>query len=123
MLSSLLADRGYSLRRVTSDHATRCGPRHANRGSLIASHSTNGAIAARIAQPEPFSVRPSRGGRANVLPLSRVRPFTRGCATPRVAPNEPRNWRASKRPHVGSCGELARPRHVHSEFAGGCETL
>src|SRR5207244_12079610 len=44
----------------------------------------------------------------NVLPLSRVRPFARGCATQRVAPNEPRKRRASERPHVGSCGELAR---------------
>jgi hypothetical protein len=46
-------------------------------------------------------------GRANVLPLSRVRPFARGCATPRVALFEPRKRRANERPHVGSCGELA----------------
>src|SRR5437667_2472179 len=44
--------------------------------------------------------------RANVLPLSRVRPFARGCATQRVAPSEPRKRRASERPHVGSCEEL-----------------
>ena len=44
----------------------------------------------------------------NVLCLSRVRPFARGCATPRVALFEPRKRRAKRRPHVGSCGELAR---------------
>src|SRR5438132_7277194 len=44
--------------------------------------------------------------RANVLSLSRVRPFARGCATQRVAPSEARKRRASERPHVGSCGEL-----------------
>ena len=57
----------------------------------------------------PYRKRCAPDGR----PLSRVRPFARGCATRSVARREARKRRASERPHVGCCGELCRPCHVH----------
>src|SRR5437867_441714 len=43
----------------------------------------------------------------NVLSLSRARPSRSGSATRSVAPNEARKRRASERPRVGCCEELA----------------
>ena len=45
--------------------------------------------------------------RANVLSLSRTRPSPSGSATRSVAQNEARKRRASERPRVGCCEELA----------------
>ena len=41
--------------------------------------------------------------------LTRARPLRAGSATQSVALYEPRKRRASERPHVGCCEELARP--------------
>src|SRR5438105_155300 len=70
--------------------------------------------AAHIDSPPRLSLIGRLGGLGNVLPLSRVRPFARGCATLRVALFEPRTRRASERPHVGSCGELAGRRNLEN---------